>query len=225
MYVIQAPRRFLRIGIETCTCSCGVLYSGVMPKNTNPITPELEALALSVVASLDGPPAGFVPATPGQVAVGQVVSCWGHNKQRVGVVTEVTKTRVHVLFTTPGAIKEAQDSVVRSLARPTTLEAHIAEARPTFTSNYLFELQESRLETAKYGRKYDGTVDTAHLEGYANRLAEIEDEGFEARLTRQAEVALADVLRRREIPWQDRVGFTHSWKKISDCYVEEVVAS
>jgi hypothetical protein len=225
MYVSQARERFLRIRIETYTCPCGVLYSGAMPKNTNPITPELEALALSVVASLDGPPAGFVPATPGQVAVGQVVSCWGHNKQRVGVVTEVTKTRVHVLFTTPGAIDEAQRITAHVQARPINLESYIAEARPNYTSNYLFTLGEARLETAKYGKKFDGSVDTEHLVGYANRLAEYEDEGFEAGLTAQAEAALADVLRRKGISWQDRVGFTHSWKKISDCYVEEVVAS
>jgi hypothetical protein len=195
-----------------------------MPKNANPITPELEALALSVVASLDGPPAGFVPAVAGQVTVGQVVSCWGHNKQRVGVVTEVTKTRVHVLFTTPGAIKEAQDSVVRTMARPTDLASHIAEARPTSTSNYLYCLGEARAETAKYGKHFDGTPDTEHLVDAADRLTEWEEEGFEARLTAQAEVALADVLRRREIPWQDRVGYTHSWKKVSDVLVEGVVA-
>jgi hypothetical protein len=202
-----------------------MLYGGVMAKNPVTISPELEALALSVVASLDAPPAGFVlAAATGQVTVGQVVSCWGHNKQRVGVVTEVTKTRVHVLFTTPGAIKEAQDSVVRTLARPTSLESHIAEIRPTYTSNYLYTLGEARAETAKYGKKFDGTLDTEHLVSNADHLAEWEDEGFEARLARQAQVQLDDVLRRREIPWQDRVGFTHSWKKISDCYVEEVVA-
>lgn len=195
-----------------------------MAKNPVTITPEWEEAALNVVASLDGPPAGWVPATPGQVTVGQVISCWGHNKQRVGVVTEVTKTRVHVLFTTPGAIDEAQRITAHVQARPTNLDTYIAEARKTFTDNYLFIMQEARLETAKYGRNYKGEVDTAHLEGYANRLAEIEDEGFEARLTRQAEAALTDTLARKEVRWQDRVGYTHSWKKISDCYVEGVVA-
>lgn len=212
-----------KINPAELTCSHShVGYGGVMAKTPVTISPELEALALSVVASLDGPPAGWVPATPGQVAVGQVISCWGHNKQRVGVVTEVTKTRVHVLFTTPGAIKEAQDGTARCLARATDLDSHIAEHRPTFTSNYLFDLQESRLETAKYGRNYKGEIDTEHLTKYADALSAIEDEGFEARLTRIAEGALTDVLRRREIPWQDRVGYTHSWKKISDCFVEVV---
>jgi hypothetical protein len=193
-----------------------------MATKTNPITPELEAKALSVVASLSGPPAGWVPATT--VTVGQVVSCWGHNKQRVGVVTEVTKTRAHVLFTTPGAIKEAQDSLARTLAQPTDLDSYIARGRKTFTDNYLFYIQESRLETAKYGRKYNGEVDTEHLVSYADKLAAIEDEGFEARLTRQAEAILADILRSREVPWEARVGYTHSWKKIADLVVEEVVA-
>jgi len=198
-----------------------------MATKTNPITPELEAQALSVVASLTGPPAGWVPATPGQVQVGQVISCWGHNKQRVGVVTEVTKTRVHVLFTTPGAIKEAQDGLARCLARPTTLEAHIAEYRPTFTSNYLFLIDESRDATAKYGWNYNaGTKvrDQEYLVKNADKLAEVEEEGFEARLARGAQASLDDVMRRREVSWQDRVGYTHSWKKISDCFVEGVVA-
>jgi hypothetical protein len=198
-----------------------------MAKNPVTITPELKAKALSVVASLDGPPAGFVLATAGQVTVGQVVSCWGHNRQRVGVVTEVTKTRIHVLFTTPGAVKEAQDGLARTLARPTNLETHIAEGRPSSTSNYLFLIRESREETAEYGWHYANgqkTRDQEYLIDNANRLAEWEEEGFEARLTRQAEAWLADLLKSRLVPWQDRVGYTHSWKKISDCYVQEVTA-
>jgi hypothetical protein len=197
-----------------------------MATKSNPITPELEARALSVVASLNGPPAGFVFATPGQVTVGQVVSCWGHNKQRVGVVTEVTKTRVHVLFTTPGAIKEAQDGQARSLARPTDLESHIAEGRANSTSNYLFLVNESRDETAKYGWTYrqgERVRDQEYLVDNANRLEAWEEEGFEARLTHQAEERLAKDLQARTISWQDRVGYTHSWKKISDVLVEGVV--
>jgi hypothetical protein len=196
-----------------------------MTTKTNPVTPELEAAAVRVVASLNEVPAGFVPAAPGpRPTVGQVVSCWGHNKQRVGIVTEVTKTRVHVLFTTPGAIKEAQDSVARTMERPTSLEAHIAENRPYVTSNYLFDLAESRLETAKYGRTYKGEVDTEHLLRHADALAAIEDEGFEARLTRLSQTELDGVLARRLVPWQARVTMTHSWKKISEVFVlpEEV---
>jgi hypothetical protein len=198
-----------------------------MATKTNPITPELEAKALSVVASLTGPPAGFVPATAGQVTVGQVVSCWGHNKQRVGVVTEVTKTRVHVLFTTPGAIKEAQDGTARTLAQPTDVESYIAGYRRTYTSNYLFLVNESRDETAEYGWHYNQgskVRDQEYLVNNADRLAELEEEGFEARLARQSQAQLDGVLKNRLVPWQDRVGYTHSWKKISDCYVEEVVA-
>jgi hypothetical protein len=198
-----------------------------MAKNASTITPELEAKALSVVASLTGPPAGFVPATPGQVTVGQVVSCWGHNKQRVGVVTEVTKTRLHVLFTTPGAIKEAQDGTARTLAQPTDVESYIAGYRRTYTSNYLFLIDESRDATAKYGWNYnqgEKVRDQEYLVNNADRLADLEEEGFEARLARQSQAQLDGVLKNKLVPWQDRVGYTHSWKKISDCYVEEVVA-
>ena len=202
------------------------MYTEVMATNQTTITPELEAQALSVVASLSQVPAGFVPATT--VEVGQVVSCWGHNKQRVGVVTEVSKTRAKVLFTTPGAIKEAQDGYARSQAAPRDVESYIDAARRLATSNYLYYLGESRVETAKYGRfsygANKGQPDTEHLLKHANQLCEVEDEGFEARLRRGAEASLADAEHRRTIPWEARVGYTHGWKKIADLHVQEVTA-
>jgi hypothetical protein len=191
-----------------------------MATKTNPVTPELEAKALSVVASLTGPPAGFVPATPGQVTVGQVVSCWGHNKQRVGVVTEVTKTRIHVLFTTPGAITEAERIVALNHAEDP--EASVASSRKQYLRNLDFYRQEADPATAKHSTgKYAGEHTPEY---YQAKLAEIEAQGVEAILARIEQDCRDRIARNLTKSFVDYLGYTHSWKKIADCYVEEVVA-
>lgn len=63
------------------------------------------------LASMNADPA-INPAPGADTKVGDVVTVWGHGRQRLGLVAEVTKTRVKVAWTTPTAVKSGADPVI-----------------------------------------------------------------------------------------------------------------
>lgn len=52
-------------------------------------------------------------AAPGaETKVGDTVVVWGHNKARIGIVSEVSKTRVKVAWNTPSGVKQRNRPIV-----------------------------------------------------------------------------------------------------------------
>jgi hypothetical protein len=68
---------------------------------------ELDSLALlNVGLGTDGGP---TPTSLDQMYVGQIIRLHGHGHRRTGVVTKIGKKNVSAVFTTPSAVKEAQE--------------------------------------------------------------------------------------------------------------------
>lgn len=63
------------------------------------------------LADMNADPA-INPVPGADTKVGDVVTVWGHGRQRLGIVAEVTKTRVKVVWTTPTAVKNGADPVI-----------------------------------------------------------------------------------------------------------------
>lgn len=66
---------------------------------------------ISRIESLAGRTSGDAPGP--DTKVGDTVMVWGHGRQRLGIVAEVSKTRVKVAWTTPTAVKDGGRPVIK----------------------------------------------------------------------------------------------------------------